>query len=81
MSFKSFGNSASLPVNFVGGQALMLVELSVGGTVVHTAVLKVFCDIGTPPMGVMEGIRLAVQDTAFNFNKQVSGITLFISQS
>ena len=81
MSFKSFGNSAPLPANFVGGQALILVELLVGGTIVHTAVLTVICDVGTPPTGLMEGIRLAVQDTPFNFNKQVSGITVFISQS
>ena len=81
MSFKSFGSSAPFPANFVGGQALMLVELSVGGTVVHTAVLTVICDVGTPPAGLMEGIKLAVQNTPFNFNKQVSGITLFISQA
>lgn len=81
MSFKSFGNSAPFPANFVGGQALVLVQLSVGGTVVHTAVLTVICDIGAPPTGLMEGIKLAVQGTPFNFNKQVSGITLFISQA
>jgi hypothetical protein len=78
MSFNSFGNSSGLPSNFVGGLALILVQLSVGGTPVHTAVLTVICDVGSPPTGLMEGIKLAVQDTPFNFNKQVSGITLFI---
>jgi hypothetical protein len=78
VSFKSFGNSSGLPSNFVGGLALILVQLSVGGTPVHTAVLTVICDVGSPPTGLMEGIKLAVQDTPFNFNKQVSGITLFI---
>ncbi len=79
MSFRSFGNSPGLPSNFVGGQALMLIQLSVGGTPVHTAVLTVICDVGTPPAGLHEGIKLAVQDTPFNFNKQVSGFTVFIS--
>ena len=79
MSFRSWGNSPGLPANFVGGQAIMLVQLSVGGTPVHTAVLTVICDVGNPPAGLMEGVRLVVQDTPFNFNKQVSGITVFIS--
>jgi hypothetical protein len=78
MSFKSFGNSSGLPSNFVGGLALILVQLSVGGTPVHTAVLTVICDVGSPPTGLMEGVKLAVQDTPLNFNKQVSGLTLFI---
>ncbi len=81
MSFKSFGSSSGFPSNFVGGQALILIQLSVGGTPVHTAVLTVICDVGTPPAGLHEGVKLAVQDTPFNFNKQVSGITLFISQA
>jgi hypothetical protein len=79
-SFRSFGNSPGLPTNFVGGQALMLVQLLVGGKPVHTAVLTVICEVGNPPDGLHEGFKLAVQDTPFNFNKQVSGITLFISQ-
>ena len=81
MSFRSFGNSSGLPSNFVGGRALMLVQLSVGGKPVHTGVLTVICEVGTPPDGLHEGIKLVVQDTPFNFNKQVSGLTLFISQA
>jgi hypothetical protein len=81
MSFRSFGNSPGLPSNFVGGQALMLVQLLVGGKPVHTAVLTVICEVGNPPHGLHEGFKLAVQDTPFNFNKQVSGITIFISQA
>ncbi len=57
----------------------MLVQLSVGGTPVHTAVLTVICDVGNPPTGLMEGVKLVVQGTPFNFNKQVSGLTVFIS--
>ncbi len=57
----------------------MLVQLSVGGTPVHTAVLTVICEVGNPPAGLTEGVKLVVQDTPFNFNKQVSGITVFIS--
>jgi len=59
----------------------MLVQLLVGGKPVHTAVLTVLCEVGNPPDGLHEGVKLAVQDTPFNFNKQVSGITLFISQA
>ena len=81
MSFRSFGNSPGLPSNFVGGKALMLVQLSVDGKPVHTAVLTVICEVGNPPDGFHEGFKLAVQGTPFNFNKQVSGLTLFISQS
>jgi hypothetical protein len=81
MSFESYGNSSGLPSNFVGGKALILVQLSVGGTPVHTAVLTVICDVGSPPTGLMEGVKLSVQDTPFNFNKQVSGITLFIASA
>jgi hypothetical protein len=81
MSFRSFGNSSGLPSSFVGGQAIMLVQLSVGGKPVHTAVLTVICEVGAPPDGLHEGFKLAVQDTPFNFNKQVSGITLFIIQA
>ncbi len=79
ISFRSWGNSPGLPANFVGGRAVMLVQLSVGGTPVHTAVLTVICGVGNPPAGLMEGVRLVVQGTPFNFNKQVSGITVFIS--
>ncbi len=79
MSFQSYGNSAGLPSNFVGGKALILIQLSVGGTPVHTAVLTIICQVGNPPDGLHEGIKLAVQDTQFNFNKQVSGFTVFIS--
>ncbi len=78
MSFVSYGNSSGFPANFVGGKASMLVQLSVGGTPVHTALLTVICDLGNPPHGQMEGVKLAVQDTPFNFNKQVSGVTVFI---
>ncbi len=57
----------------------MMVQLSVGGKVVHTAILTVICDVGNPPMGLMEGVKLVVQGTPFNFNKSVSGVTVFIS--
>jgi len=81
MSFQSYGNSPGLPSNFVGGKALILIQLSVNGTPVHTAVLTVICQVGNPPDGLHEGFKLAVQDTPFNFNKQISGITIFISQA
>ncbi len=82
MSFQSYGNSPPpLPSNFVGGKAVILIQLSVNGTPVHTAVLTIICGVGNPPDGLHEGVKLAVQDTPFNFNKQVSGVTVFISQA
>jgi hypothetical protein len=44
---------------------------------VHDAILEVTCDVGSPPPGHPEGVRLNVQDD-INFNQSVSGITLFI---
>ena len=79
LSFRTWGNSPGLPTTFFGGQAIMTVQLSVGGIPVHTGVLTVICGVGNPPAGLMEGVKLVVQDTPFNFNKQVSGITVFIS--
>ncbi len=79
LSFISYGSSPGLPSNFVGGKALMLVQLSVGGNPVHTGVLTIICELGNPPDGLHEGIKLVVQGTPFNFNKQVSGATVFMS--
>jgi len=75
LSFVSYGSGAAqgLPPNFFGGEALIRVHLSAG----FDAILKITCVLGNPPAGKMEGIRLTVQGV-INFNKQVSGDTLFI---
>ena len=63
------------------GNALIRVNLLVGGTVVHTGILEVTCRLpgagGPSEMGQGEGVRLNVQD-AINFNDKVSGLTVFI---
>lgn len=78
-SFTSYGSEADLPPNLEGGHAVILVQLFVGGAPVHTAILTVDCEIGKPPPGHGEGIRLAVQG-ALNFNTKVSGLTVFVRQ-
>lgn len=78
LSFVSYGSEADLPSTFEGGKALMLIHLSpsTGGSG-FDAVLLITCLVGSPPPSAHEGIRLNVQDV-INFNKEVSGDTLFI---
>ncbi len=78
-SFVSYGNEPDLPPELEGGSAVILVQLLVDGAPVATATLKVDCEIGQPPPGHGEGIRLAVRGVA-NFNKKVQGLTVFIRQ-
>ncbi len=74
LSFVGYGcGGAGLPANFCGGRAIIRVHLSAG----LDAILQVDCLIGTFPAGAIEGVRLAVPG-ALNFNKEVSGFTLFI---
>ena len=75
ISFVSYGPGT--PSNLFGGKAVMHVKLLVGGNVVHDGILTVFCLLGEPPKGVDEGVRLVVQGTPFNFNKQISGFTVY----
>ncbi len=70
----SFVPYAVLPNNLAGGEALIRVHLSDG----FDAILQIDCAIGAPP-GHGEGVRLNIQDV-INFNKKVSGITLYIKQ-
>lgn len=65
-----------LPDNIAGGEALIKVHLSGGFDA--DAILTVTCAIGAPP-GHTEGSALNIQDV-INFNKHVSGITLYIKQ-
>ena len=70
----SFNPYAVLPNNLAGGSALIRVHLSDG----FDAILQIDCAIGAPP-GHGEGVRLNIQDV-INFNKKVSGITIYIKQ-
>jgi hypothetical protein len=73
LSFNSYGGPAGTP--FEGGLAQIEVRLSTA----LDAVLELDCLVGSPPPSGHEGIHLAVQGGP-NFNKQVSGETLFIRQ-
>lgn len=79
LSFVSYGDGTpqGLPANLFGGKAVIRVSLLVGGTVVHDGILTIYCVLGNPPHGAHEGVRLVVQDV-INFNKQVSGDTVFL---
>ena len=81
LSFVSYGSSPGLPPTFEGGKALVLIHLSpsAGGSG-FDAVLRITCLVGSPPPSADEGIRLNVQDV-INFNREVSGFTLFIRTS
>ena len=81
LSFVTYGDGSAqgLPSTLFGGMAKMQVNLLVGGNVVHTGILTIFCGLGNhvPHHVVSDGITLNVQD-AINFNKQVSGATVFV---
>jgi hypothetical protein len=80
LTFNSYGADPALglPPELDGGYAQLRVHLSpAAGGPGFDAVLKVDCDLGLSPPGHAEGVRLAVQG-ALNFNKKVSGFTVFI---
>jgi hypothetical protein len=79
LSFKSYGSQPDLPSTFEGGLALIAVQLTAGGGLVADGILQVSCTVGEPPAGADEGIRLALREGP-NFNKEISGHTLFIRQ-
>jgi hypothetical protein len=70
----SFVPYVVLPNTAAGGEALIRVHLSSG----FDAILTITCDIGAPP-GHTEGVRVNIQNM-INFNKKVSGITLYIAR-
>ncbi len=81
LSFVSYGTAPPFPPNFEGGKALVSIHLSPStGGAGFDAVLRITCLVGSPPTGAHEGIRLDIQDV-LNFNKEVSGDTLFIRTS
>ena len=81
LSFVSYGTAPPFPSTFEGGKALVRIHLSpnTGGSG-FDGVLRITCLVGSPPPSAHEGIRLNIQDV-INFNKEVSGDTLFIRTS
>ncbi|MGI0015246.1 MAG: hypothetical protein ACREBU_17665 [Nitrososphaera sp.] len=73
LSYTSYGELTFDGVTVAGGKLRMQVQLSTG----EQAVLWVDCLIGDPTPNAAEGIRLAVQGGP-NYNKEVSGITLYV---
>lgn len=73
LTFNGYGCGFAGDPTLCGGRAQMQVHLSVG----LDATLWVDCLIGSPPAGAMEGVRLSIPGV-INFNKEVSGDTLFI---
>ena len=81
LSFVSYGTESDLPPTFEGGKALVRIHLSPStGGAGFDGVLRITCLVGSPPAGAHEGIRLDIQDV-INFNKEVSGDTLFVRTS
>jgi len=82
LSFQSYGASLPLHPTFNGGKAQFRVQLAPTGTTeVLEGIMDVECVIGlNVPGGTVEGVRLVVPGVA-NFNKPVSGGTLFIKTS
>ena len=80
LAFKSYvvDPALGLPENFDAGYTRMRVHLTpTSGGPGFDAILEVDCEFNLNPPGHAEGVRLAVQG-GLNFNKKVSGFTLFI---
>jgi hypothetical protein len=81
-----YGCGGPVPPNFCGGRAAFAVHVvahpasNPSATVEADGVLELECTLGNPPAGAREGFRLNVKDL-LNFNKSVSGDTLFIKTS
>jgi hypothetical protein len=70
-----------VPGSLCGGRAALAVQLHpASSSVTLDGILWVTCLLGSPPSGVMEGIRLNVKDV-ITFNKSVGGDTVFIATS
>ena len=83
LSFQSYGPSPLFPTTFngVGGKAelrVQLTKLTPGTTIVYEGIMDVECRLPglQVPGGTVEGVNLVVPGVA-NFNKPVSGTTLF----
>lgn len=81
IAFKTYGTT-QLPDGTVIEGGLVLIRVAIHPSefpgVTFGGVLTVGCLVGSPPAGSFEGIHLNVQDTPFNFNKEVSGFTVYL---
>jgi len=81
LSFQSYGSGSAqgLPPEFWGGKLMLRVLIIPDGAgITLGGIMRVTCELGNKiPGGAAEGIRLVVQDV-INFNKEVSGLTLYI---
>ena len=85
IAFSFYGcDGNGLPSSLCGGRAALAVHLvghlasNPSATIETDGILWVTCVIGSPPSGAHEGVRLNVKDL-INFNKSVSGMTVFIA--
>jgi len=79
-SFHSYGSGAAqdFPSEFFGGRAVIKVHLVATSGLAADGLLTVTCELGDKiPAGAMEGIRLNVQGL-INFNREVSGLTVYV---
>jgi hypothetical protein len=81
LSFQSYGPSPLFPSTFngVGGKAQLRVQLTpTGTTLVLEGIMDIECRLPglDVPGGTVEGVNLVVPGVA-NFNKPISGTTLF----
>ena len=69
-----------LPPELNAGLALIRVHVVSSTGLEADAILRVTCVLpeAKVPRGAEEGVRLNVQGFPFNFNKEVSGFTVFI---
>lgn len=84
LSFVDYGSgTGGFAAPLHAGEALIAVDLLVRGTLVHTGILTVTCRLpgagGPSEMAKEEGVRLVVQG-GLNFNKKVSGFTVFVEK-
>lgn len=81
-SFVSYGcGEEGLPENICGGRAIIRVVLDPADPGVPNleGMLQIDCLVGDKiPAGAIEGVRLAIMGIGLNFNKEVSGFTVFI---
>ena len=77
LGFVSYGSGSAqgLPPEVFGGQARLRVHLSNGSD----GVLTIFCELGSPPSGHMEGVTLILGQGG-EFTKPHGGNTVFIQR-
>lgn len=86
LSFKDYGSSTDpgFPAFFRAGTALIRVHVvAIGAPLEADAILQVTCELpgASVPGNRDEGVQLNVQGFDLNFNREVSGFTVFIAGS